>query len=199
MNKSESIKEIATALAKVQAAMAPAKKDSKNPFFNSNYADLNSVWDACRILLSSNGLSVTQLNQVSDSGVIVETVLMHSSGEWISGEILLPLDKQNAQGVGSAITYGRRYGLAAIIGIVADEDDDGNKASQKQFKQPPSKSNKNGTDDVQLEAIATVARNKSVDANEISAEMFEGKKPSELSFDQKSKLIRKLNVIKAGK
>lgn len=137
MNKSENIGNLAKALSAVQAELKPAVKDSQNPFFRSTYADLNSVWDSCRVLLSNNNLAVSQLNQVTDLGVIVETVLMHESGEWISGEILLPLTKQDAQGVGSAMTYGRRYGLAAIIGIVADDDDDGNAASQQRAAQKP--------------------------------------------------------------
>jgi hypothetical protein len=138
MNKSESIGNLAKALANVQKKIKPAVKDSANPFFKSKYADLNSVWDSCRDLLAENGLSVAQVNDVSSDGVIVETVLMHESNEWLSGSIFLPLTKHDPQGVGSAITYGRRYGLAAIVGIVADEDDDGNAAShQKQTKQQP--------------------------------------------------------------
>lgn len=119
MLKSNTIGELAKALAIVQSKLAPAKKDSQNPFFRSSYADLNSVWDSCRELLTSNGLSVVQTNQITLDGVIVETILLHSSGEYIGGELFLPLTKQDAQGVGSALTYGRRYGLAAIVGIVS--------------------------------------------------------------------------------
>lgn len=137
MNKSEQIGELAKALSKVQGQLTPAKKDSENPFFRTRYADLNSVWDSCRTLLTANGLSVVQTNEASENGVIVETVLLHESGEWISGSIFLPLTKHDPQGVGSAITYGRRYGLASIIGIVADEDDDGNAASANETKQKP--------------------------------------------------------------
>ena len=139
MNKSENIGNLAKALSIVQSKLNPASKDADNPFFKSKYADLNSVWESCRALLAENGLAVTQVNQATDLGVIVETVLMHESGEWLSGEILLPLAKRDAQGVGSAITYGRRYGLASIVGVVAGEDDDGNGASQlpKQQQQNP--------------------------------------------------------------
>jgi hypothetical protein len=136
MNKSESIGKLAKALSIVQGSLRPAIKDAKNPFFKSNYADLNSVWDCCRQLLTDNGLSIAQLNQVAENGVVVETVLMHESGEWISGEMFLPLNKQDAQSVGSAVTYGRRYGLAAVVGIVADEDDDAN-ATRPQPRQQP--------------------------------------------------------------
>jgi hypothetical protein len=82
MNKSNTIKELATALVKVQAKLQPAAKDAKNPFFKSNYSTLNSVWDACRQLLTENGLAISQVNQATESGVIIETILMHESGEW---------------------------------------------------------------------------------------------------------------------
>lgn len=136
MIKSETIGELAKALAIVQSKLRPAVKDASNPFFKSRYADLNSVWDSCRQLLTENGLSVVQTNQITLEGVIVETILLHASGEYIGGELFLPLAKQDPQGVGSAITYGRRYGLAAIVGIVSDEDDDGNAASKAQVQKP---------------------------------------------------------------
>ena len=132
MNKSESIASLAKSLAEVQASLAPARKDSTNPFFNSTYADLSSVWESCRGLLAKNGLSVIQGNRVgTNNTVIVETILAHESGQWIQSELCMPLAKNDPQGVGSAITYGRRYGLAAIVGVVADDDDDGNAASTK--------------------------------------------------------------------
>ena len=131
MNKSESIGNLAKSLALVQASLAPAKRDSTNPFFNSTYADLSSVWESCRELLAKHGLSVIQGNSIgANNTVIVETILAHESGQWIQSELCMPLAKNDPQGVGSAITYGRRYGLAAIVGIVAD-DDDGNAASVK--------------------------------------------------------------------
>jgi len=132
MNKSENICDVAKALMVVQASLAPAKRDSTNPYYNSTYADLSSVWESCRVLLSKNGLCVIQGNRVgAESTLIVETLLIHESGQWVQSELCLPLSKNDPQGVGSAMTYGRRYGLAAIIGIVADADDDGNAASAK--------------------------------------------------------------------
>lgn len=134
MNKSESIKELAAALAKAQPLIKGAVKDSVNPFFKSKYADLSSVVEAIREPLAKNGLSYVQLNQPSETNqVCVETVLIHTSGEWISGVISLPVTKADAQGHGSAITYARRYGLSAIVGLTA-EDDDGNVASGKNGK-----------------------------------------------------------------
>lgn len=137
MNKSENLGNLAKALSVVQSKLQPALKDAKNPFFKNNYSTLNSVWDSCRALLSENGLSVVQTNEPAETGVIVETVLLHISNEWISGSIFLPLAKHDPQGVGSAISYGRRYGLAAIIGIVSDEDDDGNHASRPREQHKP--------------------------------------------------------------
>ena len=129
MKTSDSIKELATALAKAQAVMAGAKKDSTNPHFRSKYADLASIWEACRDALTSNGIAVVQMTRARpEDVVIVETRLLHSSGEWIEGELLVPVMKADAQGYGSAITYARRYALAAAVGV-APEDDDGNAAA----------------------------------------------------------------------
>ena len=129
MKTSDSIKELATALAKAQATMAGAKKDSTNPHFRSKYADLASIWEACRDALTSNGIAVVQMTRATaEEAVIVETRLMHSSGEWTEGELLVPVTKADAQGYGSAITYARRYALAAAVGV-APEDDDGNAAA----------------------------------------------------------------------
>jgi len=131
MEYSESIKELATALSIVQGKLTFAKKDSKNPFFKSNYADLESVWEACRDLLAENGLAVMQFpGEYIDGQMSLRTILTHSSGEWISQEMSLPVSKPDAQGAGSAITYMRRYALAAVVGIV-QADDDGNEASEK--------------------------------------------------------------------
>lgn len=123
MQKSETIGALAAALAKAQAEMDSAKKDATNPYFNSRYADLASCWAAARKPLTANGLAVIQTTGLSEAGVIVETTLAHSSGEWITSDLLMPLVKKDSQGVGSAITYGRRYALAAIVGLVTDDDD----------------------------------------------------------------------------
>ena len=129
MNKSESIAGLAAALAKAQGQMKGAVKDSANPFFKSKYADLASVVEAIRAAFSANGLSYVQTVQSSDlDEVRVETMILHSSGEWIScGVLALPVSKNDAQGYGSALTYARRYSLSAAVGV-APEDDDGNAA-----------------------------------------------------------------------
>ena len=131
MNQSESIANLAKALSIVQGKLTYAKKDSKNPFFKSNYADLESVWDACRDLLSNNGLAVSQfpgLYSDLDKSMSLVTILTHESGEYITQEMSVPVSKADAQGAGSALTYMRRYALAAVVGVV-QADDDGNAAS----------------------------------------------------------------------
>lgn len=130
MNQSESTKEIFTALAAAQAAFKPAVKDALNPHFKKRYADLAAVWEAVREPLSQNGLSIVQEAISGERGVGVTTQINHISGEWVRlGPLMVPLEKPNAHGTGSAISYGKRYGLAAALGIVAEDDDDGNEAS----------------------------------------------------------------------
>jgi len=133
--QSESIANLAKALSIVQGKLTYAKKDSANPFFKSKYADLESVWDACRDLLSANGLAVVQLpGEYFEGTMALTTIITHSSGEWISQQMSLPVTKPDAQGAGSALTYMRRYALAAVVGVV-QADDDGNAASApKQVK-----------------------------------------------------------------
>ena len=131
MSQSESIANLAKALSIVQGKLTYATKDSANPFFKSKYADLESVWDSCRSLLSENGLAVMQfpgLYSELDKSMSLTTVLSHESGEWISQEMSVPVTKADAQGAGSALTYMRRYALAAVVGVV-QADDDGNNAS----------------------------------------------------------------------
>ena len=130
MNKSESIKELATALCKAQSEMKFAVKDAANPFFKSRYADLASVIEAVKLPFANNGISFVQGTDFEDTAVIIETMLMHSSGEWLSSRLKMQPVKNDPQSVGSAITYGKRYGLQAIAGVPSD-DDDGNAATHQ--------------------------------------------------------------------
>lgn len=140
MNRSESIGKLSLALSKAQGMIKGALKDSANPFFKSKYADLESVWEAARVPLSTNELAVIQLSDETDKGIIVDTILSHSSGEWISGRMFIPIPtKLDAQTVGSACTYARRYSLQMIVGI-APIDDDGNAAvGHSDKKEQPAK------------------------------------------------------------
>jgi len=132
---SEQINELMTALSKAQGQMSGAIKDSSNPFFKSKYADLNSIWNAYREALSANSLAVVQTMGIDESGQYIKTILGHSSGQWMAS--VLPISIQsNKEGrvnelqlLGSAITYLRRYALAALVGVAPDEDDDGNAAA----------------------------------------------------------------------
>lgn len=135
MKKSESIKEISAALAKAQAEIRHSEKDGVNPHFRNEYSTLASVFDACKPALNKNGITVIQLPLHCDTGVIVETMFLHSSGEWISSELYLPV-QGNAQQYGSALTYARRYSLAAMAGV-APADDDGNGAQLGEDKKLP--------------------------------------------------------------
>jgi hypothetical protein len=127
VNKSEQINDLATALAKAQAELSNPKKTSDNPFFKSKYADLSEVINVSKPILSEHGLSIMQMLGYSESLVQCETVLLHVSGQFISSTLSLPVSKHDAQGIGSACTYARRYAWAAICGL-AQEDDDGNAA-----------------------------------------------------------------------
>ena len=121
--KSPEIDKLAEALAKAQSEMEGAKKESTNPFFKSSYADLHAVIKSAFPHLSKHGLSVSQGNEMIMGAVCVTTTLMHSSGQWLRSKVKLPLAKKDAQGVGAAITYGRRYGLSGIVGIAQYDDD----------------------------------------------------------------------------
>jgi hypothetical protein len=115
------------ALLAAQAEMKAAKKDSVNPHYKSHYADLESVIEAVKAPLNKNGIVYMQTNIPSTDGLTIETTLIHTSGEYISSSIWLPVGRNDAQAFGSAQTYGRRYGLQSICGLAA-ADDDGNDA-----------------------------------------------------------------------
>jgi hypothetical protein len=146
MQHSEQINELAASLAKAQAEITGARRSSENPFFHSKYADLAEVWDVIRGPLSKHGIAVYQSPEMEDGRVKVTTMLIHASGQWMRSELSLRMVKErrgqggerefvpldDPQSAGSAITYARRYALAAAVGV-AQEDDDGNAASV----QPP--------------------------------------------------------------
>lgn len=123
MKHSEQLSELATALSKAQGEIKGATKDSTNPFFKSSYADLHSVWDACRAPLSKNGLSIIQTTDIGEEGTVLITTLLHSSGQYISGTYPINPVKNDPQSTGSALTYARRYSLSSIVGIYPSDDD----------------------------------------------------------------------------
>ena len=122
VGQSEQINELAGALAKAQGQMENAAKNKQNPHFKSRYADLAAVLDAIRAPLSANGLSTVQTMQITDRCILLQTTLLHASGQFISTEYPIAMGLK-PQEMGSAITYGRRYSLAALVGIAQDDDD----------------------------------------------------------------------------
>jgi len=129
MNTSESILKIAPALLKAQKGLQAALKSSTNPHFNSKFADLKSVIEVAQPALNDNGIAFLQPLSFNEHRVCITTVLLHESGEWLSDTLEVPLVKMDAQAVGSATTYGKRYSLQAFLGI-RSEDDDGQSASE---------------------------------------------------------------------
>jgi ERF superfamily len=134
---SDSINELAAALAKAQARIEGATKDGLNPHFRSRYATLASVWDAARAPLGENGLSVVQGTSADGATVKITTLLLHASGQWIEDVLTLTAQQDTPQGVGSAISYGRRYGLSAMVGVTADSDDDAEAAQGRGVQKQP--------------------------------------------------------------
>jgi hypothetical protein len=128
---SESLNELAPALAKAQAAMKAADMDGENPHFRSRYATLASITAAVKKPLAEHGLAVVQGVGAGEGTAKVTTMVVHASGQWIASELALPVgERATPQAIGSAISYGRRYGLAGLLGVVSDTDDDGNAAEE---------------------------------------------------------------------
>lgn len=135
MRTSQTLEKIAPALLNAQKQITFAEKNAKNPHFKNNYADLESVIDAIKKPLNDNGIMFLQTFSPSETGKLnLTTRLVHESGEWVEDELTMPLQKNDAQGYGSAATYSRRYALAAIVGLY-QADDDGNEASKPVQKQ----------------------------------------------------------------
>lgn len=149
---SQTLGKLSEALAKAQGEIEGAKKDTHNPFFHARYAALSSVWDACREPLSKNGLAVVQLPGQNGGGLFVDSILSHSSGEWISSRLYVKPGKRDkdgnfhelsdSQAVGSAITYARRYGLQALVGIAPMDDDAEAAMGRQQSREADAKTQK---------------------------------------------------------
>lgn len=179
MNKSESIKNISTALSKFQGEIKNPPKTANNPFFKSKYTPLDVIVDTAKPLLQSNGLSYIQSCGGDGLNISVTTLLMHISGEWVETDPLtLKADKQTAQGAGSAITYARRYALAAALGLASDEDDDGNGASGNKPNPKPEQNNTQSPkqsagslSQAQLKRVYAIANSAGVSAETVKAQV----------------------------
>lgn len=130
MQTSQSIENISKAIIALNAELSNPKNTADNPFFKSKYAPLNEILNEVRPLLSKHGLAIIQNTMSIEDKIGIQTIIIHSSGENIASDILLlKADKDTAQGQGSAITYGRRYQVSAMLSIASEDDDDGNHAS----------------------------------------------------------------------
>jgi hypothetical protein len=161
MTFSEPATDIFAALAQAQGEIDNAKKDAKNPAFNKNYADLASVLDVAKAPLAKSGLALTFDTASSDNHVTLTPCLVHKTGQWIRFEpFAIRLNKSDAQGQGSGLTYGRRYLIQTILGIAA-EDDDGNAASQPPAsKKPAPGPAPNPSPTLREQTIALITENK---------------------------------------
>jgi ERF superfamily len=141
LEMSAQINELATALAKAQGTIGLAAKDAENPFFHSMYASLAAIRETIRVPLANNGLAYVQAASTNGARVTVQTMLLHTSGQFIKAELTLQAKDDGPQSIGSAISYGKRYLLAAMTGVVAEEeDDDGEAASARPAPARPTKS-----------------------------------------------------------
>ena len=191
MKTSTALTKLAPALVSAQAEITWATKDSTNPHFKNRYADLQSVIEAIKPALNKNGIFFSQHPTPSDAGTLgLTTILLHSSGEWIEDTAIIPLPKNDPQGYGSAMTYGRRYGLAAICGLFqSDDDGEAAKPSQMPVKatQSPAMANK-----ADIETINTFASGS--DTGPLVAKAFGvyGVKEAKfLSSDQAAMIIKR--------
>jgi len=138
MNTSPDIDQISAALVLAQQAMLPLIKDSANPFFKSKYADLQAVTEACYPALQANGICVMQsAESMGLAGINIKTRLLHKSGQFIETDCAIPPAGQDPQKYGSAVTYGRRYGLQAAVGLAAIDDDGEGAMNRNSPKQAP--------------------------------------------------------------
>ena len=136
---SDEFAELAKALVAAQADLEPVTKDSLNPHFKSKYVSLDAIVEAVRKPLADRGLAIVQgaCTPNGDAALTVETLLIHTSGEWMSNTVVVPMAKIDPQGAGGALTYGRRYGLSALLSLATEEDDDANAATAKPAAVPP--------------------------------------------------------------
>lgn len=155
--QSAELNELAKALATAQLTIEGASKDAKNPFFKSSYADLASVWNACHSHLNNNGLAVIQTLEESGDKIVVVSTLIHSSGQWMKSRLPIAPKGNDAQSIGSAITYARRYTLAALVGVCpVNEDDDGEKAVGRNSSATPEAPKTEATAEPKTEPVCEV-------------------------------------------
>jgi len=180
MNKSETIVNLSKALSQAQGEMPVIKFNSTNPFLKNHYADLGAIIAGTRPVLAKNGLAVTQLTFGEDGVVGVETILTHLSGEWISDRVSMQVGeergKSSAQVAGSIVTYLRRYALASILGVYADEDGDGNKPAPAELKAreyKPEEKPVSDSETMTIERACAIVNSEGVKYGEIPSEKLQ--------------------------
>lgn len=210
IERSESIREIAMALSKFQGEVQNPKSISTNPNFNSRYAPLSEVINTIKESLAKYGLSIIQVPYTNEDNVVVETTLLHSSGEWIkSPPLSLKMDNMTAQGAGAAITYARRYSLAAMLNISSEDDLDGNAmldSYSNVSNEDPEIEDKpinetNYITEKQLKFIHTLAIERGIDKpslRNLSKTMFGKDSSKDLTKQEASSLIETLQGIEVG-
>ena len=197
MQTSESIKNIAKAMAQFQSEVKNPSNTANNPFFNSKYAPLSDVLNLVRPILTKHGLSVLQSPSGDGEYITVTTLIAHESGEWIESDPLtLKADKATAQGAGSAITYARRYALSAMLGISSEDDDDGNYASGTDMQNGKKALHTNATEQkatkAQLNKIFAEANKHNLSSDvmkELIADRYKKSSSKELTKTEASDLI----------
>lgn len=193
MTTSQTITKIAPALLVAQKKIGSAKKDAENPFFHSTYADLGSVIEACKSALNDNDIIVLQPISTDESGTYVETVLLHTSGEWIADKLKIsPKNDNDQQSVGSAISYCRRYGLQSMV-LIPSDDDDGEKTRTAPADTKPVTPPKLASDK-QVKLIS-VLLDKKGQSNEDLKLKYKVKSKKDLTSFQASTIIENLNKL----
>lgn len=206
MRMSESISNLAIALSKFQGEVKNPANTATNPHFKSKYAPLNEILNVVRPILAKYELAVLQFPSGDGENIIITSILTHSSGEWVEAcPLVLKADKATAQGAGSAITYGRRYSISALLGISSEDDDDANHAetqattsTQKPSQAPPQGENKsngqpnaNNASPAQVKLIHTL-RNKANVTEEYIKSKYEVGSMNDLTKRQASEIIEQL-------
>lgn len=205
MQKSESIAELAKALASFQSEVKQPLKDKVNPYFKSTYVDLTGVVEAIINTAPKHGLSFVQYPVSHENKVGIITVLMHSSGEFIETDpIYAQPAKNDAQATGSVITYLKRYSLSAVFGITSDEDDDGNNAtfgSNKQKVNTTTNANSITAEQVKVlgNKVSSVSQKTGIDAAKVyqsaGAHLSINKATKELTQQEATKIIEYLSTL----
>jgi hypothetical protein len=222
MNKSESIASLADALSKAQSTFLPVKRTEQVSYQTTRglkkykYAPLPNVLESIHKALADNGLAISQVPKIEGDKVVIETAIIHSSGEWLSGDMVVCNDNLPPQEKGSALTYTRRYALSSILGLAADEDDDAEiatvQATKPEVKAPvklvsptvetsPSDMGVGGITPPQTKKIHATAKEKGLPPEEARAYMqktFNKSSTKELTKDEASAMIAFLEEIVAG-